>query len=126
LKKIGPVVKAAGKLLVVSFHDFVTTPNLTELEKIVRHAKKEGAEIVKIATNTTTQDRLRTLAALMSANSKELNLIVIGMGGFGLVTRLLFPALGSLIIFASVADQHTAPGQLPYLEMFDLRGGPTS
>jgi 3-dehydroquinate dehydratase-1 len=119
LKKIGPAVKAAGKLLVVSFHDFDTTPDLHKLEQIVRDAKERGADIVKIATNATEQEHLKSLASLLTG-TKDIGLIVIGMGGFGFISRLLFPALGSLMTFASVPDQNTAPGQMPYLEMFDL------
>jgi 3-dehydroquinate dehydratase-1 len=38
-------------------------------------------------------------------------LIVIGMGDAGVASRVLFPALGSLLTYAAAGTQ-TAPGQL--------------
>ena len=41
------------------------------------------------------------------------------MGVYGLVTRLHFPALGSLMTFASHGGFQTAPGQIPYSNMME-------
>jgi 3-dehydroquinate dehydratase-1 len=119
LRIVGPQVKRAGKLLVVSFHDFSVTPELSELESIVHRAKAQDADIVKIATNVRDDADVRRLSSLLGSHADK-DLVVIGMGGAGVKTRILFPALGSLMTFASALGHHTAPGQLPYVEMFEI------
>jgi 3-dehydroquinate dehydratase-1 len=118
LAAVGPQVKRAGKVLVVSFHDFDATPPLATLENIVDQAKARGADIVKIATNIRDADDIRVLSSLLVSRAGK-DLVVIGMGGKGVITRVLFPALGSLMTFAAALGHHTAPGQLPYQDMFE-------
>lgn len=103
-------VKRAGKTLIVSYHDFKTTPDLPELESIIERAKATGADIVKIAATPKQIKDIRTLSRLLIDYADQ-NLIVVGMGAQGLKTRLLFPALGSLATYAFI-DRTTAPGQL--------------
>ncbi len=102
----------AGKLVVVSYHNFSATPNLVDLTKTINEAKNLGADIVKIATHIKDRENLHCLAHLTLEN-KAKNLIVIGMGPLGTLTRILFPALGSLLTYAFIG-QPTAPGQLDY------------
>ncbi len=108
----------AGKLCVVSHHNFDTTELLQELTDLVEQAKSEGADIVKIATQVERREHLQTLASLTLYHADQ-NVIVIGMGAVGLASRVFLPALGSLITFAYVGKP-TAPGQLHYQETFDL------
>lgn len=107
----------ANKLLIVSYHDHRLTPDPHTLERIADDAEKAGADIVKIATNAGGRDDIRSLATF-SLRNRDKNLIVIGMSDYGLLTRLLFPALGSLITYSFI-DQPTAPGQLRFVELFD-------
>ena len=109
------LTQAAGKLRVVSFHDFQWTPNFDTLMGIVDEAKSIGADIVKIATQANSDADVATLARLL-LQRRDANLIVIGMGPAGVKSRVFFPALGSLMTFASLG-QATAPGQLPIKEM---------
>ncbi len=106
----------ANKLLIVSHHDFRGTPDLYSLEQISDDAIAAGADIVKIATTASTREDLHSLSNF-ALHNVEKNLIVIGMGGHGLITRLAMPAMGSLITFAYIG-QPTAPGQLRFEEMF--------
>lgn len=120
LNKTTSVVDAAhqaGKLVVISHHDFKRTPSASELESIVKAAKKGGADIVKIATHVETNADIRALSSVFT--DAERNLVVIGMGPRGLITRLSFPAYGSLMTFASHGGFQTAPGQIPYANMMD-------
>ncbi len=112
-------VKRLDKRLVVSFHDTTTTPSYGKLEQVVRESESAGADIIKIATMVTERSHVSRLANLLIQHSDK-NVIVIGMGAKGLVTRLFFPALGSLLTFAAIAGQPTAPGQLPYRVMMDM------
>jgi 3-dehydroquinate dehydratase-1 len=119
LRAIAPLLKDSGKPLIVSFHDFDGTPALPGLRNTVRAAKAAGADIIKIATAVQTPQHVRMLASLL-LDSPDLNLVVIGMGERGLATRLLFPALGSVMTFACIGSNVTAPGQLAFDKMFEI------
>ena len=108
-----------GTTLVVSHHDFSATPSPDELADIARRAVDAGADIVKVAATIVQEDDLNTLAGFLTSRPAP-NLVVIGMGERGLVTRMLFPALGSLFTFAGKGDRASAPGQLSYERTLSL------
>jgi 3-dehydroquinate dehydratase-1 len=118
LPVVANAVRSSQKLLIVSYHDFVGTPDTARLGQIANDAVAAGADIVKIAALPANRADLHALAAFC-CNHADKHLIVIGMGGCGLPTRLLWPALGSLVTFASIGEP-MAPGQLPFEEMFGL------
>ena len=102
-----------GKLAIVSHHDFQATPEAKRLGEVVDAAREAGADIVKLATAVRAPADVRALTALCLARAEATPLIVLGMGPRGAATRLLLPALGSLLTFASLdPDSATAPGQL--------------
>lgn len=110
--------RAHQRVVIVSHHDFETTPALDILESIVHEAKDVGADIVKISTMARSKSDLRTLASL-AIKMADLGLIVIAMGAVGTVGRVLFPALGSCLTFSFIGDR-PAPGQLTFDETFHL------
>jgi 3-dehydroquinate dehydratase-1 len=118
LAALGPAARAAGRLLIASHHDFARTPEPGVLADLIARAHEAGADVVKIAAAVRVPEDIRTLAAALLAPA-EIGRIVIGMGEAGLVTRVLFPALGSLVSYAHVG-RSTAPGQLPLDELVDL------
>ncbi len=109
---------SAGKLVIISYHSFDQTPKADVLNKIFEQAKSLGADIVKIATMALNRTDIQTLAAFTIANSGK-NLITIAMGTQGVISRIFFPSLGSLMTYASLGEP-TAPGQLHYDMTFDL------
>ena len=116
---LGDVVeaaKSAGKPAIVSWHDFETTPGADVLRSQAEKAHRAGADIVKIATTVTSRTHVEALARLVLERGDE-SVAVFGMGPEGLLTRLLFPALGSVFIY-SFLDQPTAPGQLHFDDTF--------
>ena len=118
-KILGELIEAgrsAGKPVIVSWHDFQTTPDLEVLLKQTDKARNKGADVVKIATTVTEPEDIRTLARLLIERAGH-NLAVTGMGSEGLLTRLCFPALGSLLTY-SFLDQPTGPGQLHFDDTF--------
>lgn len=118
LRKIGSLAKKRGKLLIVSYHNFETTPALARLKKIVKTAEVAGADIVKIATHAGDPKHIKILTELLTKHARK-NLVVIGMGDKGAATRVTFPRLGSLFTFAS-ATEKTAPGQMPLAQMIKM------
>jgi len=110
LKEVAGAAHKAKKTVIISFHDFRKTPSAPRLAAVLRQAKSRGADIVKIAAFARSADDVKRLADFTLANRSK-NLIVIAMGKKGTVSRILFPALGSLVTFAH-GGQRTAPGQL--------------
>lgn len=104
--------RGAGKLAIASFHDFERTPDARSLAARVEAGRALGADVVKLAAQVRGLADLRALAHLLvTHDSTGPGLIVIGMGDAGVASRVLFPALGSLLTYASAGTQ-TAPGQL--------------
>jgi len=109
---------AAKKIVIISYHDFDGTPTLNKLNGILDKAKSFGADIVKIAAMATKPEDIQILAGFTIANAKK-NVVTIAMGSEGALSRVFFPALGSLLTYARVG-QPTAPGQLGYSELLLL------
>jgi 3-dehydroquinate dehydratase-1 len=76
--------KRAGKRVIVSHHDFESTPGDKKLSKIIESAREAGGDIVKIASMVKAQDDLKRLAGLLCSDN---GLIVIGMGPLGKPSR---------------------------------------
>lgn len=108
----------AGKLVFVSYHNFETTPSTTELDTILASAKAAGGDVVKIATAASSLSDIQTLSEFTIRNASQ-NIVTVAMGSEGTLSRVFFPALGSLVTFAHRGNP-TAPGQLSYQEMFEL------
>ena len=108
----------AKKLVLVSYHNLATTLSLSELTSMVERATSLKADIVKIATATKTVGDLRALARL-TLDGADRHIVVIAMGAHGVSSRILFPALGSLMTYASIGKP-TAPGQLPLHVTVDM------
>lgn len=118
LAEVGAAARAAGRLVIASHHDFAATPAADALSDVVARAAAAGADVVKIATLVRGPDDVRALARVL-LEPAAIGRIVIGMGDAGLATRVLFPALGSLVTYAHVGRAH-APGQLPLDELVAL------
>ncbi len=108
-------VIGAAKSTIISFHDFVRTPPIKELLKIVR-AQKELGNIAKFAVMP--QNMQDTLNVLEVVNQMD-NTIGIAMGEMGCYTRVVAPLLGSPITYASLKGG-SAPGQLDIQETKEI------
>lgn len=118
LPELCAAAREAGRLVIASHHDFDRTPEPGALADLSARAQQAGADVVKIAARVRAPEDVRTLAAALLAPA-PIGRIVIGMGDAGLATRVLFPALGSLLTYAH-AGCSTAPGQLPLDELVGL------
>jgi len=99
--------------VIVSFHDFQTTPDAEKLKSITALCFQEGADIAKIACKVNNaRDNLKLLMLLDNADYYG-KTIVIGMGDKGRITRIAAPLLGSPFTFASASKgKETAEGQI--------------
>lgn len=116
-----PVSDAVGKLaqrktILVSEHDFEKTPDTDELRDMVDRAKKQGADIVKIAAMANCrEDVIRLLEFNRSCTEP---LITIAMGPLGTVSRVIAPLFGSLFTYGYLTKP-VAPGQLSVAQLVE-------
>ncbi len=105
--------------VVVSSHDFDRTPD--DLEERAARLEETGARFAKLVVTAAGLDDALRLLRLQAARGREGRLAAFGMGEAGLVTRALSPYLGASLSFsAALADEATAPGQLPAVDLLDV------
>jgi len=95
--------------LILSMHDFTTRP--ADLSRrVLKAAAEPAAAIVKVAYRA--RSLLDSLELLDLPGHLQRPTIALGMGDFGVITRLLTPKFGGFLTFASLrAASATAPGQ---------------
>lgn len=103
-----------GKPVVLSFHDFRSTPTRDEiLARLVRQ-QELGADIVKLACMPASTDDVLTLLGATSdyaARPGARPAITMAMGPLGVVSRLAGETFGSALTFGTVGAA-SAPGQV--------------
>jgi 3-dehydroquinate dehydratase I len=105
-----------GKTMIKSYHNFVATPGLAQLEDLAEQAAPYDNTIFKLATHIDRAQDLYVLTRFM-LDSRDKKLIVIGMGA--VAGRLMPPLYGSLATYASFSTT-TAPGQISIEETAKL------
>lgn len=97
--------------VILSFHDFRSTPSLRSLRAKALRAKKLGAHIFKAATRTDSPTQLARLVDFMTHRKMNVPISAMGIGKLGGVSRLLLARCGSVLNYASL-QQSLAEGQL--------------
>ena len=110
LAEVIEAAHASGRLALGSYHNFEQTPALDVLEKIASEGRRRGADIVKVACFCQGPEDLQRWAHFTVDQAEE-GVITIGMGPAGMLSRIFFPALGSLLTYTFLGAP-TAPGQL--------------
>jgi len=101
--------------VIISYHNFGSTPESETLNQIVKRSTEMGADCVKIAVTT---NSFSDCARIMSLYEQHKNIVAFAMGAIGKITRIAAPFLGAAFTFASVDETHlTAPGQLTAAQM---------
>ncbi|MGV8084970.1 MAG: type I 3-dehydroquinate dehydratase [Candidatus Bilamarchaeum sp.] len=114
-KHVADVAKKKGTKIIISYHNFDNTPPEAQLIEIVQKCNNEHVDLVKIACQANNK---RDSALLLGLLGKFDNLLVIGMGEKGQITRIVAPLLGSKLTFASISKENTtASGQMPYKKL---------
>ncbi len=104
--------------VIVSMHDFEGRPaDLTR--RLSAAYAADYASVVKVAYRARSlRDNLELFDLLVEAPKPT---IALGMGEFGLMSRVLAPKFGGLLTFAALRDSAaTAPGQPTLDELFNL------
>ena len=113
-----PRVRSANKRIILSAHSVGSTPSAESLLALVDRGVALGADVVKIVTLARSLDDVRTLLGVTLA-CRERNVVTFAMGPVGVLSRVFFPAAGSLLTYGH-CGQPTAPGQLPVAELAAL------
>lgn len=106
-----------NKKIILSYHNYTTTPPLQELERVLNQMFQKGTHIAKIACMVNMPSHN---AELLSLYSKYKDIISIGMGAKGKITRIAAPLLGAPFTYASLKNFPSAPGQFAVDEMIEL------
>ncbi|NIM16438.1 MAG: type I 3-dehydroquinate dehydratase [Candidatus Aminicenantes bacterium] len=122
------IAHVQGCQVILSYHNFETTPPRGDLETIVNQCISDGADIVKVACQVHSVSHCLRLLSLYDFHHPEVKIdketgsektgdscqiIAIGMGEKGKITRVAAPFLGAPFTYASiVTGLETAPGQV--------------
>lgn len=101
--------------IIMSNHDFQTTPDANVIVNRLRSMQDLGADIVKIAVMPENKMQVLNLLAatvMMQENYAEVPIVTMSMGKIGAISRVSGHLTGSAITFASL-ECASAPGQIP-------------
>ncbi|MDK2912551.1 MAG: 3-dehydroquinate dehydratase [Methanolobus sp.] len=103
------LTKAAGKTMIVSSHDFRSTPAVEDMRAILDRSFEAGADIAKLAVMPNSmQDALDLLQVTLDSGRP---VCTIAMGDIGRHTRIAAPCYGSVLTYGSIGKA-VAPGQV--------------
>lgn len=102
--------KSTGCKIIVSNHNYQTTPPAEELGSLVAKIQACGADVVKLVTTASTITDVATVFQILSRS--QVPTIALVMGQYGLISRLLSPKFGGYLTFGSLSPgKESAPGQ---------------
>jgi 3-dehydroquinate dehydratase I len=107
--------ESEGKQVIVSVHDFLKTPPMSELQMMLDRSGLGSSRLFKAATNVGSWADIEILVEFIRRNSHT-RVAAMGMGAFGRLSRLVLGCLGSALVYGSV-DDAVAPGQWPVTEI---------
>jgi 3-dehydroquinate dehydratase type I len=120
LAELLPYARSHGTSVIISYHNFKSTPDMPELEKIVEKCREAGADIIKIASHV---NRAEDLQNLFKLYRKDYRMVIIGMGKLGVISRIAGPFLGAEFTFAAPeTGKETAPGQISKDQLLSIIG----
>jgi 3-dehydroquinate dehydratase-1 len=90
-----------GRQIIISYHDFEKTPERAELDHIISWCSEFDPDVIKIACMVNSE---RDNARLLGLLDTEKQMLVIGMGEQGKITRVVAPFLGSLCTLAAYVN----------------------
>ena len=107
--------------LLISWHDFVKTPNIRYLKSMRKKMAKFSKNIKIVTTSKSMRDTLAILS--LYKFQRNSNLIAFAMGDYGRMSRILCTQLGSPYTYVSLGKP-VAPGQFSLDEIksiFELK-----
>ncbi len=118
LKEFANEMRESGAKIIVSVHNFKTTPEIAELNQILDEEIAYGADVCKIVTTANRVEDNLSLLNFTAVASKKAKVVCFGMKEAGRISRVLSPLFGGFFTFASLGrGAETAPGQMSIVEM---------
>jgi 3-dehydroquinate dehydratase I len=105
--------RANDVAMIMSYHNFQSTPDAATLAAKFMDAERLGADIAKVAVMPRSPEDVLTLlgAVWRASEAGSIPLIAMSMGGIGAVSRMVGGVFGSALTFA-VGKSSSAPGQI--------------
>jgi len=97
-KKVINTAKTDEKIVIVSFHDYEKTPTKERMQMIIEESLKLHADIVKLAVTVSNKEDLLNIINV-TAEAKDVNLVTLGMGEYGKISRIILPVFGSIMAY---------------------------
>lgn len=96
--------------VIVSYHNYTETPQFLELQQIANIAHSMGADVVKLACMCKSKS---DVINLMNLYNSYYQILAIGMGAIGSVTRIAAITMNAPFTFVATSNENaTAPGQI--------------
>ncbi|XP_056842638.1 bifunctional 3-dehydroquinate dehydratase/shikimate dehydrogenase, chloroplastic isoform X2 [Raphanus sativus] len=111
--------KPANFRVIVSSHNYESTPSVEDLNDLALRIQQSGADIVKIAT--TAVDIIDVARMFHLTSNAQVPTIGLVMGERGLMSRILCSKFGGYLTFGTIeSGKVSAPGQPTIKELLDL------
>lgn len=121
VRAVVEAVHAAGKPVVLSFHDLRGTPERRAVVDRLTRQEELGADVVKLACTPTSPEDVLTLLAATREHASRAGArpaVTMAMGPLGVVSRLAGETFGSVLTFGTVGAA-SAPGQVDAARLRD-------
>ena len=104
---------------IVSYHNFQETPPWKEIFNQIKECADTGADIAKVVYyNKSINDALNILKAGSATKNIDHNFTAMGIGPQGHITRILAPAIGCEIVYASLEEgKEASEGQIDIMTL---------
>ena len=104
--------------VIISHHNYESTPDAEGLHAIVSECFADGADIAKIAVAAQNE---KDTARVLALHDDDRPVVMLAMGEKGKISRIAGPLLGAPFTFvAATPETATAPGQLTASQMRGL------
>ncbi len=123
-KELAPVIAAAhqhGRTVLLSHHDFESTPSQSVLRKLAVRAADQGADVFKVATFLESRSDLQRLIEFQMSDL-PIPVTTMGMGPAGRFSRLVLSGFGAPLCYGWLGKPQV-PGQWPAMELAGLLAG---
>ncbi len=121
LKSVRQAATATGCKVIGSKHYLGSTPDTSELCKMIERIADANVDIIKIVTTPETIDDCKRTLNLYTLNETEIPMIAFGMGSIGKFTRVSSLFLGSPFMYVSQSEgREAASGQISLSNMRKL------
>jgi 3-dehydroquinate dehydratase type I len=121
VEEITKKIKELGAKVIVSSHNFLSTPSVSALTRLYGMELSAGADVCKIVTTAKSMEDNLTCLHFLNKHSKKGNIICFCMGKLGITSRILSPLFGSKFTYASLEHgKESAPGQLTVSQIREL------